>query len=577
MTNKIKKNIAAIVALSVMYLIFLLNNFSAAGCVIAVFSVLYLLLSACFSKRAAKAEYGIVDNLGDYFGVSIFYFLTVSVFSIVEKTTGSALADLIKVVKGPKFSSVMTLAFVGIIVAIIIVIMVLKKIHRSSVRRYESGILQPRGKLSAYISKYVVLGIASYFLFNAFIAWDVFVCIGILLTYLLLNVLVEKVYENNSNFKKMDTVFYWCIANTVVFALLQYMWPKYSITFVDGLINTAFISWHWYSPFVITLLLFGVGVYAYQLDSNERAISIDAKLCLAVVVNLISIPISVALYDKYIAIVYIALAIINVMFFRNTPSSTRYKENSKLFIKQLVVFLISVVVTFYLWFSFISGTFAVTILIAISIPIGVVLYKNSKSLDGIWFWSFVIIASAIISATTVYTSYNATKSYGYIIISAAISVFAIIILNVKNKKHFTGNRILKTVVVLCAFLLIIVPVRNFGIDYDVSVANTVSRADNRLGVQGLDTNMIYITVTPRGKGNSIETCEYYWGDAQKHETARIDRNGVIELNPRNDTLYIYSVDSNGVASTLTRRFYFRHLDQYITSGQVKNIEGLFKN
>ena len=64
MTNVKKKNMVAFIATAVLYLVFLLTNFSTLGCIISAFSLLYLFLSTCVSKRAAKADYGIIDNIG---------------------------------------------------------------------------------------------------------------------------------------------------------------------------------------------------------------------------------------------------------------------------------------------------------------------------------------------------------------------------------------------------------------------------------------------------------------------------------------------------------------------------------
>ena len=270
MTNVKKKNMVAFIATAVLYLVFLLTNFSTVGCIISAFSLLYLFLSTCVSKRAAKADYGIIDNIGDYFGVSIFNLLLVSVFSIIEEGTGGALANLIEIVKDPKFASSVLLAYVGALIVIAIAVLILRKIHKSSVRRYVNESLRTGGKLSTYIVKYILFGVESYFLLNAFVVWDVYVCISVLLVYLSINIFVEKVYENNSNNKKSDTVFNWCITNILVFVLIQYMWPGYSIQFVDKLINTAFITWPWYAPILLGLLIVGVGAYAYQLDTSDK-------------------------------------------------------------------------------------------------------------------------------------------------------------------------------------------------------------------------------------------------------------------------------------------------------------------
>lgn len=577
MTNVKKKNMVAFIATAVLYLVFLLTNFSTVGCIISAFSLLYLFLSTCVSKRAAKADYGIIDNIGDYFGVSLFNLLLVSVFSMIEEGTGGALANLVEIVKGPKFSTDVLLAYVGTLIVVAIAVLILRKIHKSSVRRYVNESLRTGGKLSTYIVKYILFGIGSYFLLNAFVVWDVYVCISVLLVYLSINIFVEKVYENNSNNKKSDTVFNWCITNILVFVLIQYMWPGYSIQFVDKLINTAFITWPWYAPILLGLLIVGVGAYAYQLDTSDKKLAFDLKMCLALVVDLIAIPLSIALYDKYIGVVYIALAIINIVFFRHNPQSTKHKENTKQLTKQMSMFVISVVILFFSWFSFLNGSFISTALLAICITCGIMLYKHYKWVDGIWFWIFIIIASALISAASVYVSYNSTSSFIFIAVASLISIFAIIILNVKNKKQFTSNKISKTIVVIGAFLLIIFPVRNFGVDYNVEVHNKVSQADVELGAQGLDTNNIYVTMTPRGKNNSIETCQYYWDDAENHDYAYFDENGTFWLAPRNGVLHVYAEDSNGVASTLTRKFYFKHLSEYITSGVPRGIEQFFEN
>ena len=574
MTNVKKKNMVAFIATAVVYLVFLLTNFSTVGCIISAFSLLYLFLSTCVSKRAAKADYGIIDNIGDYFGVSIFNLLLVSVFSMIEEGTGGALVNLIEIVKGPKFSADVLLAYVGALIVVAVAVLILTKIHKSSVKRYVNESLRTGGKLSTYIVKYILLGVASYFLLNAFVLWDVFICISVLLVYLSINIFIEKVYENNSNNKKSDTVFNWCITNILVFVLIQYMWPGYSIQFVDKLVNTAFINWSWYAPILLGLLVIGVGVYAYQLDTSDKKLAFDSKMCLALVVDLIAIPISIALYDKYIGVVYIALAIINIVFFRHNPQSTKHKENTKQLTKQMSIFVISVVVLFFSWLSFLNGSFISTALLAICITCSIMLYKHYKWVDGIWFWIFIIISSALISAASVYVSYNSTSSFIFIAVASLISIFAIIILNVKNKKQFTSNKISKTIVVVCAFLLIVFPVRNFGVDYNVEVQNKVSQADVELGAQGLDTNNIYITMTPRGKNNSIEACQYYWDDAENHDYAYFDENGTFWLAPRNGVLHVYTEDSNGVASTLTRRFCFKHLITPLRSGEIRSIEKL---
>lgn len=200
------------------------------------------------------------------------------------------------------------------------------------------------------------------------------------------------------------------------------------------------------------------------------------------------------------------------------------------------------------------------------------LYKHTEWVDGICFWIFIIMATALISAASVYVSYNAVSSFILISVSSIISILAIIILNVKNKNRFTGNKISKTIVVIGAFLWIIFPVRNFGVDYAVEVQNKVAQADVELGAQGVDTNDIYITVTPRGKDNFIKTCLYYWDDAENRDYARFDDNGTFRLSPRNGVLHVYAEDSYGVASTLTRRFCFRHLITPLSSGKMKSVE-----
>lgn len=545
MTNAKQKNLAAVVAVSLLYIVYLLNHFSAIGAIVTVASITYLVVRNCVTLTGKK--YGIIDLVGQYFGASLCNCMLVTLFS-----TGVNF-------KGLQFYGLESGIFWAALIITVISVFVLKKLHTES----------KNNKRLAYIAKYTYLGVGAYFLSKAFVYWVEPTYIYVIIGLIAITVFLEQIHDKYCNNENSNAVFYWSIANVILFAVVEYLYPMQSIEIINKFTNIALIQWKWYTIALITLSMIAVGVFSWILDSEEKVYPNDMKLCLVVGVNMLMIPFALSTYTKYSVVLFIALAVLDIVtFFAKCRGSKYFKYDVFSFGKLDIIFVIGSIVLAILHRGFINGWMYSAAILFAAVLCSILLYRYKAGASGWLFWEFIVIAIGGYASELVYRSYNSPAAYRYIVAVVAVATLVLWIMNVKNSKKYTANIGAKTAVVIFVAIMILFPIKNLGVKYDFKIDNKISQSDPALATATGESNSITIKLKARGKDNSISKCYYYWdADASSAVEVSLNENSEVVIQPQNGTLHMYAEDKYGVSSIIAKNFDFKNLREWKYSGE----------
>lgn len=553
MTSAKQKNLAAVVAVSLLYLIYLLNRFSAIGTVITAGTITYLVVRNCVTIKGNK--YGIIDYLGQYFGASVCNCLLVALFS-----TGITF-------KGLKLYGIESGAFWAVLIITIIAVFVLEKLHTES----------KKNKIVAYIAKYTCLGVGAFFLYRVFVNWLEPTYIYVLIIYIAITIFIEQIYNKNCNKENSNSAFYWCMANVVLFAVIEYLYPAQSIEIMDKFTNIAVAQWKWYTIALIAIAALAVGIYSWIVDSGDKVYPNDKKLCLVVGIDMLIVPYMLSTYTKYSFVLLIAFAILNiVIFFGKCKNGKYFKISDYSFAKLDSIFVIGSIILAVLHRGFLNGWMYSAIIFFSGLVCSFLLYRYKTGANGWLFWEFIVIALAGYTCEVVYRSYNSVISYRYIIFVVLLTALALAIMNVKNKKRYTGNIGIKLVVIGFAALMIYFPVKNFGVEYKIVVDDKIAQSDKALAETVGESNNITVRLKARGKENTVSRCYYYWNnDTTNTVEVTLDDKMEFVIPPQNGSIHIYSEDEYGVSSVATKWFDFKNMREWKYSGEPKYLGSPF--
>lgn len=545
MTNEKQKNLVAVVAVSLLYIIYLLNHFSAIGAIVTAASITYLVVRNYVTLNGKK--YGIIDFVGQYFGASLCNCMLVTLFA-----TGVGF-------KGLQFYGLESGTFWVALIITVISVFVLKKLHIES----------KNNKKLAYIAKYAYLGVGAFFLSKLFVYWVEPTYIYVIISLIAITVFLEQIHDKYCNNENSNAVFYWSIANVILFAVVEYLYPVQSIEIMNKFTNIALIQWKWYTIALIILAMIAVGVFSWKLDSEEKVYPNDMKLCLVVGVNMLMIPFALSTYTKYSIVLFIALAVIDfIAFFARCKGSRYFKIDVYSFGKLDTIFVVGSIVLAILHRGFINGwMYSATILFA-AILCSILLYRYKSGASGWLFWEFIVIAIGGYASELVYRSYNSPIAFRYIVAVVAIATLVLLIMNVKNPKKFTANIGAKMAVVFFVAIMILFPVKNLGVKYDFKIDNKIFQSDPALATATGESNSIVVKLKARGEENSISKCYYYWdANASNAIEVSLNENSEVVIQPQNGTLHMYAEDKYGVSSTIAKNFDFKNLREWKYSGE----------
>ena len=544
MVNAKQKNLAAVVAFSCFYIIYLLTHFSAIGAIFTVCTITYLAVRTCFAMKGTK--YGIIDYIGQYFGATVCNSMVVLLFS-----TGATFNDI-------KLYGINSGLLWGIIIITIVAVFVLKKLHDEAKKK----------NIIAYISKYACIGVGAFFLYRALIHWTLPTYIYVILIYVAITVFIEQIYDKYCNKQNSNATFYWCIANVILFGFIEYLYPYQSIEIMNRFSNIAIIHWKWYTVVLTFLLTIAVAVFSYKLDADAKVYPNDMKLFLVTGIDALLIPYALSTYTRFSIAFFIALAVLNiVVFFTNHSGSRYFKIANYSFVKIDAIFIIGSIILSILHCGFLNGWMYSAAILFAGTLCAYLLYKYKSGINGWLLWEFIVVAFGAFMCESVYRSYNSTISYRYIAYVVIIAALVLAIMNVKNPKKFTSNKELKIAVVIFAAIMIFFPARNLGVNYKFIVDNKISQSDDSLSNTVGESKNITVRLKARGKDNTVEKCYYYWDNDLSNVTdVTLNENSEFTIQPSNGLLHIYAEDKFGVSSVAAKWFDFKVLREWRSSG-----------
>ncbi len=535
MTSAKQKNAAALVALTLYYLIYLLNHFSVAGLGVTAITILYLMLQIFPAGKGDR--YGIVDVIGHYFGATVFHYLFVSLFG-----SGFTFNDFLSYFMGGGEG-------VSILVIGAIMFFVLKRFHNK----------QTGKEVTRYIWKYGGLAVGSLVLAQANERLSSPVQIYVFVGFCAITLYVELIHKKYRKSTKGDVAYYWSIINIVLFSVIQNSFPEVTWAILVKFTNLAQIHWKWYMILLFALVILALGVYCRKVDTEEKKFPVDTKLCLVLGTNILMIPYITGTYTKYAMVAFLAIAVLDVLvFFARPKANAFFTIANRQFVKMDTLFVIGMAALAILHRGFLNGWMYGAAILMAGTVCAVLLYNFRMGASGWLFWEFIVAVVAMYTCEIVYRSYNSEASFKYIIAVTAIAALVLAIMNVRNEKKPTGNRGIKLAIVIFASIMILFPVKNQGVEYKVTVDNKIAQTDENLAAAVGESNTITVKVKARGKKNSVKKCYYYWnGDASGAVEVNLDGKSKIKIPAQNGSLHIYGEDKYGVSSKLTKWFDFR--------------------
>lgn len=520
--------------MALLWLYFLMTHFSIPGCVVTLASIIYILLS---SYVLAKTSPSIISCAGRLLGATVFDFTLVTLFF------SGALIDIDIAVNK------MFVAY-GLAAGLAVLFCILRAIHKkSSFQR----------KPAAFIAKYLLLGVAAVGLYRIIVAdfLDIRI-ISLVAVYIIVSAFIEQLMMAYAAANTSGTAFYQCFINIAVWSLAGVLCP-YEITEVASKVTSLYdISFSPGGVAVAVLIFSAVGVYSWIADSKTKSFPNDCKLCLALAVGCVLIPVILATYTPYCVISFIAFGILCfVLFFGATGANKYVKIAHQNFLKLDVAFAAGSLALGVCQAAFIHGELFSALILCFGAVLGVLLHNFKSGKNGFLFWAYITAAYGVYLGEAVHRSYNCRTSYILLVFAVAVSVLALAIVNVKNKNKFTADVALKSAIVICSCLVMTAGVTNYGVRFGVTVddAMPVSRlADDAAEENGV----IRISLKPRGKGNKVTKCRYYWNDgANEPIEVKPDKNNQFSIPKNNGELRIFAEDGYGVSSQRSQWFYFK--------------------
>ncbi len=511
-----EKNIVATVLFALLQLIFLITNFSAAGCVSTAVILIYWIIRNIVKNSDKEKMLSLY--IGNYVGFSFLNVVLIIFFNWVKAITFEKFfAENIQ-------NTSITLVVCAIVGVVLIILARLLKSPKS---------------VLIVILKYAALFVVMFAMLKKYAPITYYPLAGLMFIFpFFLFDLYETVIHNHCDM----SIFVSGILSVSAFAVTAVNSPEHAAASFSNIMNLSTLpTIKWYIVVIVAILFLAASFACCFIDDD---ITMDDAAILSVLgFDFICYAIALRFYTKYLPIFAVALLLINLItLFADDINKKRTEDH--IMITKLVIPLSLMLSLVVIYIGFIKGIADVSLIAVAGIACSVAL-KNKK-----WWPNLFVVILAVFSCDLAYHYHNSKNIFAFIIVIAIIMsvVFVALTLTSEGIENRT-NGILKTAILVVTFCAMLSPFIHTGVSISTDINNKTAKVDQTVSASIGENNAITVKVKPRGKDNSVTQCTYYW-DSEKDKVApaTLDKDGKFTIEAKQDKLVVVCTDSNGVIS-----------------------------
>lgn len=517
-----EKNIIATVLFSLLQLIFLIVNFSAAGCVSTAIVLIYWIIRNIVNN--SDKEKMLSPYIGNYVGFSLLNVALIIFFNWVKAVTfDKFFAENIK-------NTGITLGICAIIGAVLLIL---------------ARIIRRPKSLFMVVLKYLALFINIFVMLKEYAPITNYPLAGLMFIF---PFFIFDLYETVIHSKCDASIFISAILSASVLAVTTVNSPEYVAASFNNIMNLSTLpTVKWYIVVIVALLFLAASIACWFIDEN---LAIDDSAILFVLgFDFICYAIALKYYTKYLPVFAVALLLINlIILFSDDINKKRTDEH--IVITKLIVPLSLMISLVAVYIGFIKGVADVSLIAIVGIACSVALI-NKK-----WWANLFVIILAVFSCDLAYHYHNSKSIFTFIIVIAVIVSVVFVALTLTSEGiENRVNGCLKAAILVVVFCAMLSPFFHTGVKVSTDINNKIAKIDQTVSESIGENNALTVKVKPRGKNNDITQCTYYWeSEKDKVVLATLDKDGKFITEAKQDKLVVVCTDSNGVISKYERIF-----------------------